>query len=122
MWILETAEYWSYPMAAMLLPLACFVLGVRIAIVIKRYPNVSAKAMWWMSAPVALLIVGANMSNASIIVQGTTTFAYMQTPGQLMTAMGITILYGVLTPTLFESFLERLTPKRPEDDVATPGA
>ena len=100
--------YLAYPVAAMAVPLVCFTIGVKIAIAINRYPDTPKVHLWWMSVPVAFLIVGANLSNSTITTGDTTTFAFMETPGQLLTAMGVTVLYGVLTPSLFETFLARL--------------
>lgn len=100
--------YVAYPLTAILVPVACFCLGVQLCIAINRYPDIPKSMLRWMSIPVCFLIVGANMSNASITIDGTTTFAYLETPGKLLTSMGITIFYGVLTPSLFETFLSRL--------------
>ncbi|MEO1639292.1 MAG: hypothetical protein AAFU41_08600 [Pseudomonadota bacterium] len=115
---MDTLVYLSYPLAAIIIPLVCFSLGVQLSIVIKRHPDISPKMLRWMSIPVGLLIVGANMSNASITMDTTTTFAYLETPGKLLTSMGITIFYGVLTPSLFEAYLSRLETRAVADNQA----
>ena len=105
-------------------PFAAFALGVWISIHLRLNNTLSARAVWLMAIPVALLTVGnfVQITYIEIPVQQNTTYqevtpgyTYMGSYGNFLLFTGTLIFYGTAVPKLFEGFRERFIVAPPTD-------